>query len=158
MDEKIRYEIKKSDINDAEEILRLQYEAFHSEAVLYNNFSIQPLTQTLAEKQAEYDRSVILKAEITDAPGGKKIVGSVSAREEGETVFIGKLIVLPEYQNMGIGGKLLLAAGEVFPGKRCELYTGGKSEKNLALYEKAGYRRFMEKEESPGLTFVYLEK
>jgi hypothetical protein len=43
-------------------------------------------------------------------------------------------------------------------GKRFELYTSGKSKKNLALYEKCGYTRFKTEEVAPELTLVGLEK
>jgi hypothetical protein len=37
-----------------EEILRLQYAAYRSEARIHNDFTIQPLIQTLEETIAEY--------------------------------------------------------------------------------------------------------
>jgi hypothetical protein len=45
-----------------------------------------------------------------------------------------------------------------FKGVRYELFTGHLSEKNLALYEKLGYKRFREEKINDGLRFVYLEK
>jgi len=42
-----KIKIQKSEEADADEILRLQYAAYQSEAELNNNFNIQPLTQTL---------------------------------------------------------------------------------------------------------------
>ena len=39
-----------------------------------------------------------------------------------------------------------------------ELFTSGKSERNLWIYEKTGYRRFKEVKDESGITFVYMEK
>jgi len=147
------YSITKARAEDAAAILSLQYAAYQSEALLYNDFSIQPLTQTLAQALAEFQDSVVLKA-VLDG----RIIGSVRARQAGDTVYIGKLMVLPEYQNQGLGKQLLQSIENEFPGHRFELFTGAKSEKNLALYEKCGYTRFKVKETPSELDFVYLEK
>ena len=150
---KVPIKITKAELCDMPDILKLQYAAYQSEAERYNNFSIQPLTQTLEQLAEEYKGCTMLKAVIDG-----KIAGSVRALEENNTVYIGKLMVFPEYQNRGIGKSLMTAIEAAFPHKRYELFTGAKSEKNIALYEKRGYRRFKEKEEAPGLTFVYMEK
>jgi GNAT superfamily N-acetyltransferase len=89
----------------------------------------------------------------------KRIVGSVRCYLEGGTCHLGKLIVHPNHQNFGIGTRLLLAAEQHFPNaKRFELFTGRKSEKNLYLYQKNGYRVFKNQMISEKLTLVFLEK
>ena len=138
---------------DMAEILRLQQIAYQSEAILYNDYSIQPLTQTIEQAAAEFRDCVVLKA-VMDG----KIIGSVRAYEKSGVAYIGKLMVLPGYQNEGIGKHLLQAIESEFKGRRFELYTGARSEKNLALYEKCGYVRFKTEQATPGLTFVYMEK
>jgi len=145
--------IEKAEKADADEILRVQYAAYQSEAELYNNYSIQPLTQTAEQIIEEFNNGVVLKA----VKNGR-IIGSVRAYEKENTVYIGKLIVLPEYQNQGIGKSLLRAIEDEFHGKRYELFTGEKSEKNLKLYEKCGYTRFKKEKIAPELVYVYLEK
>ena len=145
--------IKRAQKEDAAEILRLQYAAFQSEAIVYNDFSIQPLKQTLEESIAEFQKSTVLKA-VNDG----RIIGSVRAYEKDGTAYIGKLMVLPGYRDMGLGKRLLQSIENEYQRKRFELITGAKSEKNLSLYEKNGYARFKTQEVAPGLTFVYLEK
>jgi GNAT superfamily N-acetyltransferase len=149
----LEYIISKASKEDIEEILHLQYTAYQSEAVLYNNYSIQPLTQTLEQAKAEFQKCLILIAVVEG-----KIIGSVRATQEHGTVHIGKLMVLPDYQNQGIGKVLLQAIEREFRDKRFELFTGAKSEKNIALYEKCGYTRFKTESGSPGPAFVYFEK
>ncbi|MBP0971379.1 MAG: GNAT family N-acetyltransferase [Oscillospiraceae bacterium] len=138
---------------DLPEILQLQYLAYQSEAALYGSKEIPPLKQTLAELTAEFESGVILKM-IADG----KIIGSVRAKEQDGTVFIGKLMVHPAYQRRGYGSALLAAVEGCFPGKRYELFTGTRSTDNIRLYQKHGYTIFSRKDVSDGLTFVYLEK
>lgn len=56
---------------DAEVLLALQRLTYLSEAKLYNDWSIPPLTQTLASLAEEFAASIILKAVRAD-----HIVGS----------------------------------------------------------------------------------
>lgn len=139
---------------DLREILDLQYRAYQSEAVLLNKPDIPPLKQNLADLQAEYAEKIFLKA--VDDNGA--IVGSVRCQSAGDTVYIGKLIVEPDFQRRGIGTSLLLEVEKIFPRKRYELFTSNKSVKNISLYQRLGYKIFAEKFVAHDLTFVYLEK
>jgi len=51
-------EIKKAIYEDLVEILDLKKLAYHSEAELLNDYSIQPLTQTLTELQNEFYKGI----------------------------------------------------------------------------------------------------
>ena len=59
---------------DFPKIMDIQKKAFRSEAEFYQNFKIQPLTQTLEEMEAECEEKLVLKA-IIDG----QIVGSIRA-------------------------------------------------------------------------------
>ena len=145
--------IKKAKLEDLEAILKLQYIAFQSEAHIYNDFTIQPLTQTLDEVIAEHSKGIILKA-----VSNGEIIGSVRAYADGDTVFIGKLMVHPEHQGKGLGKRLLSSVEYSLHRKRFELFTGSKSERNLRFYEAAGYTRFKEEPDDTGVIDIYLEK
>ena len=145
--------IVRAEISDMEEILKLQYDAYQSEALIHGDFTIQPLTQTLDETIVEYNKDVVLKA-VQDG----KIIGSVRAYSEGNTTYIGKLMVRPDHQGKGLGKRLLAAIEREFPRKRYELFTSCKSDRNLHLYETTGYTRFREETNDAGIAFVYLEK
>lgn len=146
--------IEKAEKSDIKQILELQYLAYQSEAKLNNNYSIPPLLQTLEDVEAEFNKGTILKA--VDESGN--IIGSVRGYIENSSLLIFKLIVNPALQGKGIGTKLLLALEKVYPIMRYELFTSSKSERNIKLYERLGYVRYQEKQISPTLTFVYLEK
>ncbi len=138
---------------DLEEILKLQQLAYKSEAAIYNDYGIAPLTQTLEELQNEAKKCIVLKV-VED----RKIVGSVRAYEKDGTCYIGKLTVDPDYLNRGIGKKLMGAIEKCFKGVRYELFTGHLSEKNLALYQKLGYKVYETRKVSEVFKLVYMQK
>ena len=148
-------EITKASFEDLKAILLLQKQAFVSEADIYNDFDISPpLLQTLEELTKEFSESIILKALL-----GDDIVGSVRGFQVDETVFIKRLIVNPHYQNQGIGTKLMKSIEDSFKdNKRYELFTGDKSNRNLHLYQKIGYKEFKQIPIHENLTMIYLEK
>lgn len=146
--------IKKAQKEDLEEILKLQYLAYQSEAKLFGNMDIPPLKQTIEEVYDEFQKGAILKA-VDD---GGVIIGSVRAYQDGGTVYIGKLMVHPSKQGQGIGTQLLLEMEKQYPNQRYELFTSTRSEKNIALYQKLGYKIYDEEQVTEELRFVYMEK
>ena len=145
--------IVKADRADLEEILSLQYLAYQSEAALFGNTDIPPLKQTIDEVADEYEQGLILK--LTDENGN--IIGSIRAKEAEGTVYIGKLMVHPDHRCKGYGSKLLAEIEHCFPGKRYELFTSTRSEDNIRLYQKNGYREFDRRAVRGDLIFVYME-
>ena len=146
--------IEKAEREDLNEILELQYLAYQSEAALFGTNDIPPLRQTLDEVVEEYNVGIILK--MVDENG--IIIGSVRAKENNDTVYIGKLMVHPDYRGNGFGTKLLSEIEHLFPNKRYELFTSTRSVDNIRLYQKSGYKIFSERIENDELTFVYMEK
>lgn len=146
--------IKRAEKADLKQIFELQHLAYQSEAKLHDDFSIQPLTQTLEDIEREYEKGLFLKA----ADEGGRVIGSVRAYSEGNTAHIGKLIVRPEMQSRGIGTKLVGAIEREYPGMRFEIFTGYKSLRTIGLYEHLGYVRFKEQRISDKLSLVFLEK
>lgn len=139
---------------DAGEILALQRLAYVSEAEIYGDYRIPPLTQTLAEIESEFASQLFLKL-VTDG----KIVGTVRARERDGTCHIGRLAVHPAYQGRGFGTRLLAGIEACFPGcGRYELFTGHKSENNIRLYQKLGYQIFKSEKVSADLSLIFLAK
>ncbi len=146
--------VKIADKSDAESILILQKEAYVSEAALYGKWDIEPLRQNLKEFIVEWDEQVVLKAVV-----GGMLAGSVRGRLRGETCYVGKLMVKPELQNKGLGKRLLCELEKKFPRvRRFELFTGGKSLKNLHVYEQMGYCRERTQEIDAALKIVFLVK
>ena len=147
------YRIEKAEYNDLPEILKLQYLAYQSEAALFGTQDIPPLKQTLEEVVDEFNAGIILKMVIDN-----RIIGSVRAKEQGGTAYIGKLMVHPEHRCKGYGFVLLSEIDKCFPDKRYELFTSTRSKDNIRLYEKNGYSAFDSKKINDELEFVYMEK
>jgi N-acetylglutamate synthase-like GNAT family acetyltransferase len=145
--------ISNAEIYELPTILELQYEAYQSEAEIYQEI-IPPQKQSLREIEDEFREGIILKATIED-----KIVGSVRAFIRDGVCIIGKLIVKPELQNRGIGKRLMKEIESVYSqAKRKELFTGHKSIKNLELYNKLGYQKYKEIEVNENLKMIYMYK
>jgi GNAT superfamily N-acetyltransferase len=146
--------ITAADLEDMEAILALQRLAYQSEAAIVNDTQIPPLTQNLNEIRADFARQTYLKATLDD-----QIIGSVRGYVEGNTCYVGRLIVDPEYQNQGLGTRLLRAIEGVFGhAERFEIFTGSKSERNLYLYKREGYRECRRQQLSTAVELVFMEK
>lgn len=144
--------------DDAERILKLQYLCYQSEAELYGDYSIEPLTQTLAALRAELAGGCVLVARL-----GEEVVGSVRGSVDADgAAVIGKLIVHPRMQRHGLGGRLLGAIEGALASqgraKRYRLFTGHRSDGSLRLYRKLGYETVGTEQVSRRLSMITLEK
>lgn len=139
---------------DAQAILELQRLAYRSEAELYSDDVLPPLTETVDDLCREFGHRLFLKVMQEG-----RVIGSVRAHQEGDSCHIGRLIVHPDQRCQGIGTALMLEVEARFPeARRFELFTGSRSVRNLGLYGTLEYVPFREQEVSPTLTLIYLEK
>lgn len=151
--------ISTADQGDTEKILKLQYLCYQSEAELYGDYSIEPLTQTFEALRAELAQGCVLVARL-----GDEVVGSVrGVVDDDGTARIAKLIVHPRMQRHGLGGRLLHAVEERLSAeseaKRYRLFTGHRSDLNLRLYRKLGYEQVGDAEPvTRRLSLVTMEK
>ncbi|MGK4579776.1 GNAT family N-acetyltransferase [Kitasatospora sp. HPMI-4] len=144
--------------DDAEQILKLQYLGYQSEAELYGDWGIEPLTQTLESLRAELAERYVLVARL-----GDEVVGTVRGRvDENGVARVARLVVHPRMQRHGLGGRLLDAVErqllEGHPVRSFVLFTGHRSLGNLRLYARHGYRQREVTEVSRRLSMVALEK
>ncbi len=141
-------------LNQSEALLALQQRAYQSEARLYNDWTLPPLTQSLASMREDIATMTVLVAVVAGS-----IVGSVRGRLSKGTCHIGRLIVEPQWQSQGIGTALLAAIEQRFPeAENFELFTGSKSSGNLRLYQRLGYREIRRQAVAPHLELVFLRK
>ena len=141
-------------VEDAEQILKLQKMAYQSEAEIYHNYNIPPLTQTISEIKEEFHTRTFFKTVAE-----KNIIGSVRAHSDDTSCFIGRLIVHPDMQGKGIGTRLMNAVEAHFSDvQRYELFTGTKSIANMRLYARLGYKPFKELAVDKSLSLVFMEK
>ncbi|GAA1973673.1 hypothetical protein GCM10009718_06980 [Isoptericola halotolerans] len=140
----------------AGELLTLRRAAFVSEAQLYDDPNIPPLTQTLAELREDMAREDIV---TIGAWEGHRLVGSIRVEVEGQKATLGRLAVAPDQQGRGLGTTLMFAILEHLPEQVTEIwaFTGKDSKHNLALYTKHGYEA--QYDEAAGqLTMTYLRR
>ncbi len=147
-------EIEVATADDAEEILALQKAAYASEAKVYNDPTLPPLTQTLEEMRADIESQLVLKA-VEEG----RTVGSVRARMKDGRCLVGRLIVHPDCQGRGIGKLLMEEIERRFSrAESFRLFTGHRSVKALHIYDKMGYRESSRERLHDDLTLIYLDK
>lgn len=150
--QRVRVELARR--GDADAILKLCFLAYQSEAQLYDDWAIPPLRETYADVLRALDEGVVLVAR-----DGDEVVGSVRGRRGAGRVELGRLVVHPRLQRRGIGSRLLQSIEEAFhDASRFVLFTGDRSEGNLQLYGRHGYRETRRELVSPKLTMIVLEK
>ena len=148
----IKYEI--ASIDDAEKILGIQKTAFLGQARIYNNYQLQPLTQSVESIKNEFSGKTFLKALLND-----QIIASARFEEIDDYVTIDRLVVQPEYQNQGIGTALLNEIELRTPNAVAfQLFTGNKSDRNIYLYKKLGYKIVKEEYTGEGIELLHMEK
>jgi ribosomal protein S18 acetylase RimI-like enzyme len=148
------YTISRAQNNDAQSILEVQKLAFRSEAELHNNFNIPPLTQTAESIREDFNTYEFYKLMVNN-----RITGALKIRLiENEMLWIGRLIVHPEFQKRGYGKALMHYIEEKYNNVAgYELFTARKSERNIRFYEGLGYQIVGEYTE-PGHSDIILVK
>lgn len=138
---------------DAGEVLTLQRAAFVSEARIYGSADMPPLTQTLAEVEAELRSGDGFTARLDG-----RLVGAIRFVESDGVLLIGRIAIAPDIQGQGIGRTLLEAAERSSSAKEAELFTGSLSEANIRLYEACGYAESARIPQGDGTDQVFLRK
>jgi tRNA (guanine37-N1)-methyltransferase len=140
---------------DAGEIHTLQRAAYLQEAQTYGELAIPPLIEPLDATIGRIRDDVMWKA-----VAGTRIVGAVHVAVAGEVARIGRLMVAPDWQGRGVGTRLLRVAERTAPPDvtTYELFTGVRSEGNLRLYQRAGYREQRREQQTAKVELVHLAK
>ncbi|MGN7950091.1 GNAT family N-acetyltransferase [Microbacterium sp. 22215] len=138
---------------DAGEVLTLQRAAFVSEAQIYGSADMPPLTQTLAEVEAELRAGSGLTARMNG-----RLVGAIRFVEDDGVLLIGRIAIAPDMQGEGIGRTLLDEAERSSTATEAELFTGSLSEANIRLYKARGYRETVRVPDGDGTEQVFLRK
>ena len=142
--------------SEAGELLTLRRAAFVTEAQIYGDPNIPPLTQTLAELRVD----LVADGVVTlGARSGHRLVGSIRVVIEDKKATLGRLAVAPDLQGKGIGTQLLLAILPHLPEDTEEIwvFTGQDSVQNLAMYAKHGYEHQYDRT-AGDLTYAYLRR
>ncbi|MFD1506673.1 GNAT family N-acetyltransferase [Georgenia yuyongxinii] len=142
--------------DEAGELLTVRRAAFVTEAQLYGDPNLPALTQSLTELIADIKRADVV---TLGAWAGHRLVGSIRVELEAEKANLGRLAVVPDLQNQGIGTQLLMAVLQYLPEQTKEVwvFTGQDSKQNLAMYAKQGYAHQYD-QHTGDLTYAYLRR
>ncbi|MEU4449038.1 bifunctional NAD(P)H-dependent oxidoreductase/GNAT family N-acetyltransferase [Actinosynnema sp. NPDC050801] len=126
------------DADDAAELVVLQRCCWVDEAIANHTWDLGPLHETCDDVRAWTNDWSVWCARLDN-----RLVAAVRARRDGDTWDIGRLMVAPDLAGRGLGGWLLrFAEDQAPPGVRTlRLHTGARSDRNIARYERWGYRR-----------------
>lgn len=137
MQGKIEVEIKPADAGDAEMIAFILAEAFAEYRPLYTEKAFAATTPSVEEIKKRFGKELILKASA-----GGEIIGTVSAVDRGENLYIRSMAVLTKARGQKTGEKLLeyiedFARAKSY--KRLTLSTTPFLSRAIRLYEKFGF-------------------
>jgi GNAT superfamily N-acetyltransferase len=140
--------------DDAQTILEVQKLAFQSEAEIHNTFKIPPLMQTIESIIEDFDTYEFYKITIRS-----RILGAIKVRLlENNILWIGRLIIHPDYQKQGLGRSLMKFIERKYNTVAgFELFTGLKSKRNIRFYQSLGYS-VIEQFTEPGHSDILLVK
>ena len=112
------------------------------------------LTESLEHAYEEFARYTTLKVQNDEG----LIIGSVNGNVTDGSLYIGRLMVLPEYQQQGIGKQLFREIQSRLPHRHAWLCTFQQVRPPYEFYLREGFKLYKSEEVGPGLTWAYLEK
>jgi tRNA (guanine37-N1)-methyltransferase len=148
-----RAELSPATAADAPELLVLQRCCWVDEALANDTLEIAALHESLDDVR-EWLASWAVWCVRLDG----RLIGAVRAVRVESVWEIGRLMVAPDLAGKGLGRWLLrFAESKSPPGvETVALFTGAKSTRNIAMYERAGYAVAADGEAPPGA--VHLRK
>ncbi len=122
---------------DAGEIMTLARACWLSEARDHDSFAIPALNESLGDVG-----TWLMQWHTWVVRSNGRLIGSVRARRAGSLWDIGRLMVAPDLQGLGLGKALLAFAEQAAPEDVTgfTMFTGGHSVANLRMYRRAGYQ------------------
>lgn len=146
--------IQEASIGDVPELLDLQCKCFGPVCDMLDWHDAKNMTETVEEANADFPRFTTLKV----CGGDGRIIGSVRGRVEDGSLFIGRLMVLPECQKLGLGLELLHAIEARLPHNRVWLYTCQQVGFTMKFYQKEGFKTYKVEPINERLSWAYMEK
>ena len=123
--------------DDLAELLVLQRCCWVQEAIVNDTLAIPALHETL-DQVTEW----AIDWQVWCVRRHGRLIAAIRARANGPTWEIGRLMVAPDQAGHGLGRWLLAYAESKAPQEinAFSLFTGARSERNIAIYQRAGYR------------------
>ena len=140
--------------NDIPELMELHDRAFFAIAAEVDWLDAPGLKESLEQAREDFPKYMTLKM-LSDEG---EIVGSVRGRVEDGSLYIGRLMVLPEWQGRGYGKILFREIQKIMPHDRAWLFTCGEVERTVSFYEREGFRTFHTEHFENNHTWISMEK
>lgn len=132
------FEIRNASPEDADMIIKITAEAFNKYRELAGtSYPLAALNETRAEVLDDIKNKLVLVAYING-----KVVGSVRVAVNGETAYLSRFAVSPDYQNLGIGKALINLVDinmKVLGVKQIQLHTASKISSLIKFYYGRGF-------------------
>jgi GNAT superfamily N-acetyltransferase len=143
--------IRRTSTEEAEDILNVQKEAFKADLDEYNDYETSPATEPLKKLLYKINKNIHYTI-LT----GDRIIGGAEVRPDSpEECYINRIFILPEYQNQGLGTRVMNFIENQYPDvTKWTLCTPYKSYRNQCFYEKFGYRKVGEHKVSDNLYLI----
>jgi len=141
-------------IYDLPEIMNLQLLTFMPVAEELDWYDAPNIHETLDHARKEFPQYLTLK--LTTPEG--YLVGSVRGMVKDGSLYIARLMVLPEYQGQGYGSRLIQEIENRLPHHRAWLNTCEQLKGNVRLYMRHGFIPFDYERINDHLTRVFMEK
>jgi len=145
--------IELATIEDVPELLELQRKAFGPQCVELGYEDAPPMTETLEQAYEDFAKCTTLKVQ-NDAG---RIIGSIRGSVTDGSLYMGRLMVLPEYRQQGIGKQLFREIQQILPHNRAWLCTCKQVPAPYEFYLREGFKSYKEETVGPGLMWVYME-
>lgn len=132
------FEIRNASLDDVDEIIKITGEAFNKYRELAKtHFPLPALEETREQVIEDIKNKLVLVAYING-----KVVGSVRVAVNGETAYLSRFGVNPDYQNLGIGKALMNLVDinmKVMGVKQIQLHTAAKIKSLIVFYYGRGF-------------------
>jgi len=149
---KMRIEL--ATIQDVPELQELQHRVFGPQCIELGWEDAPPMTESLEHAYEDFAQCTTLK--VQDEEG--RIIGSIRGHVTDGSLYMGRLMVLPEYRQQGIGKQLFREIQRLLPHNRAWLCTCKQVPAPYEFYLREGFRPYKDEIVGPGLTWVYMEK
>ena len=146
--------IELATIQDVPKLQELQHKAFGPQCIELGWEDAPPMTESLEHAYEDFAQCTTLK--VQDEEG--RIIGSIRGHVTDGSLYMGRLMVLPEYRQQGIGKQLFREIQSRLPHNRAWLCTCKQVPAPYEFYLREGFRPYKGEIVGPGLTWVYMEK
>ena len=141
-------------IDNVPELMELHDKAFFAIAAEMDWLDAPGLRESLEQAREDFPKYTTLKMLSENG----KIIGSVRGRVEDGSLYIGRLMVLPECQGRGYGKILFREIQKRMPHNRVWLFTCGEVQRIVSFYEREGFRTFNTERFENDHTWISMEK